>query len=433
MIIRARFVVTMDGPPIEDGAVRVRGERIIEVEKFSDLAGRDEIEDLGEHILLPGLINAHCHLDYTCLRGKIPPPRSFADWIRAINVEKARLSAEEYVASINQGFAEAKQFGTTTIANLTAFPELIARIRDPIQTWWFAELIDVRHRSENSTALSSQPSRRNEIVDRALASLQTTSRIGLAPHAPFTASANLYRCCEDIAERDNFLLTTHLAESREEMQMFHDANGPLYEFLKGIGRDMSDCVRTTPLKAFLRTLEPRRDSSVQALGGVGSEPEAGPPKSFEMTPPWIVAHLNELTESDFDLLAKISQKVSIAHCPRSHAYFGHSDFQFETMRELGFNICIGTDSLASNQDLSLFAEMRKFQDRFDFESEKVLEMVTVNPARALKQSDRIGKIRANFLADMIALPFTKPPNIFETILNFVGKVPWIMLHGKISP
>src|SRR4026209_2828289 len=159
MIIRARHVVTMDGPPIEDGAVRVRGQRIIEVVKFSDLTGADEIVDLGEHILLPGLINAHCHLDYTCLRGKIPPPQSFSDWIRAINAEKAKLSAEDYVASINQGFAEAKQFGTTTIANLTAFPKLIAQIQDPIRTWWFAELIDVRQQPENSTALSSQAPR----------------------------------------------------------------------------------------------------------------------------------------------------------------------------------------------------------------------------------------------------------------------------------
>jgi imidazolonepropionase-like amidohydrolase len=60
-------------------------------------------------------------------------------------------------------------------------------------------------------------------------------------------------------------------------------------------------------------------------------------------------------------------------------------------------------------------------------------MVTINPARALKQGDHLGKIRRFFLADMIALPFTKSPNIFETILNFVGKVPWIMLHGKIIP
>jgi Cytosine deaminase and related metal-dependent hydrolases len=168
MIVRARVVVTMDGPPIENGAVRVRGERIIEVGKFSDLADTDEIADLGDHILLPGLINAHCHLDYTCLRGKIAPPQSFADWIRAINGEKAKLSAEDYVASINQGFAKAKQFGTTTIANLTAFPELIAQVQEPIRTWWFAELIDVRQRLQNSTALSSHVSRRNEIVDRAL-------------------------------------------------------------------------------------------------------------------------------------------------------------------------------------------------------------------------------------------------------------------------
>jgi imidazolonepropionase-like amidohydrolase len=77
--------------------------------------------------------------------------------------------------------------------------------------------------------------------------------------------------------------------------------------------------------------------------------------------------------------------------------------------------------------------MRKFNDRFHFEPQTVLEMVTINPARALKQCDRLGRIRSNFLADMIALPFIKSSNIFETILNFVGEVPWIMLQGKVNP
>jgi cytosine/adenosine deaminase-related metal-dependent hydrolase len=418
MIVRARVVVTMDGPPIENGAVRVRGEQILEVGKFLDLAGTDEMIDLGDHILLPGLINAHCHLDYTCLHGKISPPQSFADWIRAINAEKAKLSVEDYLASINQGFAEAKRFGTTTVANLTAFPELIAQVRDPIRTWWFAELIDVRQRLENSTALSNHISKSNEIVDRTLESLKTTDRKGLAPHALFTASVDLYRFCTDIAEADNFLLTTHLAESREEMQMFRDGNGPLYDFLKEIGRDMNDCGGTTPLQLFFRDLYVSRRDPSTSLG---------------MTTPWIIAHLNELTESDFDLLAKIPKEFSVVHCPRSHAYFGHSDFQFERLRDLGFKTCLGTDSLASNDDLSLFAEMRKFRDRFHFEPQKIIEMVTINPARALKQGDRLGKIRPNFLADIVALPFTSSSNIFETILNFVGKVPWIMLHGKVSP
>src|SRR6266516_5993158 len=134
MILRARVVVTMDGAPIENGAVAISGNRIIDVGKFPGVSARhsgQEIIDLGEQALLPGLINAHCHLDYTCLRGKIPSRKSFADWIRAINAEKAKLSERDYLASITEGFAEAKRFGTTTVANLAAFPELVAQVRSP--------------------------------------------------------------------------------------------------------------------------------------------------------------------------------------------------------------------------------------------------------------------------------------------------------------
>src|SRR5438094_10441541 len=136
MIIRARTVVTMDGVPIENGAVAVSGNQIVDVGQFDQIKrdNAEQIVDLGEQALLPGLINAHCHLDYSCLRGKIPPQKSFADWIRAINAEKAKLSPKDYLSSINEGFAEAKRFGTTTIANLTAFPDLIPQIHAPICT-----------------------------------------------------------------------------------------------------------------------------------------------------------------------------------------------------------------------------------------------------------------------------------------------------------
>ena len=129
MIIRARIVVTMHGAPIENGAVAVSANRIVDVGRFDDVKARNagNTLDLGEQALLPGLINAHCHLDYTCLRGKIPPQKSFTDWIRAINAAKSELSAKDYFASINDGFEEAKRFGTTAIANLTAFPELIPK------------------------------------------------------------------------------------------------------------------------------------------------------------------------------------------------------------------------------------------------------------------------------------------------------------------
>ena len=175
--------------------------------------------DLGEQILLPGLINAHCHLDYTLLRGQIPPQDSFTDWIRAINTEKAKLTAKDYLASINEGFAEAQSFGTTTIVNLTAFPELIAEIEEPIRTWWFGELIDVRN-----------PDQARKIVDRAVESLRCANRWGLAPHAPFTVSAQLFSAASDVSSKHNVPITTHVAESHEEMQMFRDADGPLFRF-----------------------------------------------------------------------------------------------------------------------------------------------------------------------------------------------------------
>jgi len=400
MIVRARTIVTMDGPPVENGAVVVSGDRVVDVGEFGEIKARSsgDVIDLGERVLLPGLVNAHCHLDYTCLRGKIPPQKSFADWIRAINAEKAKLAAADYLASITEGFAEAKRFGTTTVANLTAFPELIAQIHPPIRTWWFAELIDVR-----------SPELANELVDRSIQSLKSAQNSGLAPHALFTASANLYRRCEGFARNRNILLTTHLAESREEMSMFRDGSGPLYEFMETIGRDMSDCGGGTPLQKFL-----------------GRPGGASPPSE------WIVAHLNELTESDFELLEGTTGKFHVVHSPRSHGYFGHSQFPFKKLHALGFNICVGTDSLASNQNLNLFAEMRAFQDaESGISPDKILEMVTVNPAIALHQENALGRIRPGFCADLISIPCNRDGNIFDQIIAFEDPVDWMMVNGKM--
>ena len=411
MIIRARMVVTMDGAPIENGAVAVSGNRIVDVGRFDDIKTRNagNAVDLGEQVLLPGLINAHCHLDYTCLRGKIPPQKSFTDWIRVINTEKSELSPKDYVASINDGFEEAKRFGTSAIANLTGFPELIPRVQPPIRTSWFAELIDIR-----------APERANELVDAAIESLgrarpelvlseaEGGAPWGLAPHALFTASSNLFRRCEEIAQQEHILLTTHLAESREEMEMFRDASGPLYEFMQSIGRPMDDCGNETPLGLF-----------VGAPGG-------------RALPQWIVAHLNELTERDFELLERSNSKFHIVHCPRSHNYFGHSPFAFDRLRSLAFNICLGTDSLASNESLSLFAEMRAFQKNFPRVSpEEILRMATVNSARALRYENALGQIRPGFGADLIAVPCSTSSDIFEQIIECDAPVSWAMVNGNV--
>ena len=403
MIIRARIVVTMDGAPIENGAVAVSGHRIVDVGRFDEIKARNAGNnlDLGEQVLLPGLINAHCHLDYTCLRGKIPPTKSFTDWIRAINAEKSELSPTDYLASINDGFEEAKRFGTTAIANLTAFPELTSQVQPRIRSWWFAELIDIR-----------APERANELVDAAIESLGRArppgAPWGLAPHALFTASKDLFQLCVKIAQREHILLTTHLAESKEEMKMFRVGAGPLYELIRSIGRPMKDCGNETPLELFLGALGDR------AL------------------PQWIIAHLNELTENDFDLLERSNSKFHVVHCPLSHKYFGHSLFAFERLRSLGFNICLGTDSLASNESLSLFAEMRAFRKSFPRVSpQEILQMVTVNPARALRCENALGQIRPGFEADFIAIPSSDSTDVFERIIAYDAPVSWSMVNGNM--
>jgi len=398
MIIRARIVATMDGAPIENGAVAVSGNQIVDVGRFDDIKTRNagKTVDLGDQVLLPGLINAHCHLDYTCLRGKISPQKSFTDWIRAINAEKSELSPKDYLATINDGFEEAKRFGTTAIANLTAFPELISQVQPPIRTWWFAELIDIR-----------APERTNELIDSAIEALKQTTRWGLAPHALFTASKDLFCRCEEIAQREHILLTTHLAESREEVEMFRAASGPLYEFIKSIGRAMDDCGNETPLGLFV-----------------------GAP-SGRALPHWIVAHLNELSERDFDLVERSNSKFHVVHCPRSHNYFGHSPFAFDRLRSFGLNICLGTDSLASNENLSLFAEMRAFQKNFPrVLPEEIFRMVTLNPARALRQENALGQIRTGFGADLIAVPCSGSTDIFEQIIACDAPVSWLMVNGN---
>ncbi|HEY6205564.1 MAG TPA: amidohydrolase family protein [Chthoniobacterales bacterium] len=417
MILRARVVVTMDGPPIADGAVAISGDRVVDIGRFGKIKVQHsgEIVDLGERALLPGLINSHCHLDYSCLRGKILRPKSFSEWIRAINAERAELSEADYLESIQAGFTEAKKFGTTTIANLTGVPQLISQLEPPIRAWWFAELIDVR-----------QPGRANQIVDLAVESLGRAQPLGaplqwgLAPHALYTASADLFRRCEEIARRDEVLLTTHLAESREEMEMFRDASGALYEFLKEIGRSMSDCGGRTPIEVFLgRGGSPNRSEPDWHLRAIG------------VNRSYLLVHANELETGDFDLLNESASNISIVHCPRSHAYFGHARFQFERLRDVGCNICLGTDSLASNSDLSLFAEMRQFRNMFPSVSrEEILRMVTVNAARALRQESHLGKICARAQADFVAVPIGHG-DLFEEIIAFEGE-PWVMVGGAMA-
>lgn len=392
MIIRARAVVTMNGPPLEDGAVVVTGERIRAAGKWVEMrSAGGEVIDLGDSILLPGLINAHCHLEYTMLRGALPRrPASFTDWIKCINAQKAALGPDDYGAAMAEGLAEAMAFGTTTIADLEGNAPSLPGGDDgalpaSARVWRFAEMIDVRR------AVSAEEM------------LKTAT--GLAPHAPFTASPELYAETTRLSREHDRRWTTHLAESRDEMEMFCDGRGPLFDFLQGLGRGMDDCGGRTPLRLMLdRGLLDERS---------------------------IVAHLNEVEQSDFALLAN-APRFPIVHCPRSHVFLGHSPFALERLRALGYPISLATDSLASNEDLSLFSEMQEAARVWPgLAPGELLEMVTIHPACALGRDKELGRIAPGFFADLVAIPghFANSDTLAE-IVGYEGKVGWLMVAGR---
>jgi cytosine/adenosine deaminase-related metal-dependent hydrolase len=406
MLIRANTVLPICSPPLEAGAVRVVGAQITEIDESDALPPLpgEEVLELGEAVLLPGLINAHCHLDYSTLRNAVKPQASFTEWVQRLNSIKRQLSSEDILDAIGRGYAESQYFGTTTVCSMAAFPDLLPRLGPaPLRTWWFYEMIDVRHR------ITSE-----ELVAGALRFFDQNAdplvRFGLNPHAPYTASLLLYRLAQACAERSDMCVTTHVAESQEETDMFVQARGPLYEFLAGLGRPMHDCGHDTPFGWLWR------NGAIRAR--------------------WLLAHLNDLADSDFALLNALppEQLPSVVHCPGSHRYFGHPEFPFARLAALGVNLCVGTDSLASTDSLSLLGELRRVQEsQPGLGADALLRTVTLAPAKALGQAGRLGCIARDAFADLIAIPYDGPPEgAAAACVAHTAHVPWMMLDGKVT-
>ncbi len=405
MILRARTLVPMCGPPLEDAAVVVREGRVADCGPVREIEARHGPADLdlGEQVLLPGLINAHCHLDYTMMRKSIRAPKSFADWVQRINALKRTLDLDDYRKAVEDGLSEARHWGTTSLLNIESYPELLVRLAPPaIRVWWYYEMIDLRLRLPT-----------DELIAGALAFFDGREGwlggFGLSPHAPYTASEGLYRLSRECAEKTGMPVTTHLAESREETAMFRERSGPLFHFLESLGRDMSDC---------------GEQSAFGRLSDHGA-----------LDPGTLFAHMNELSDDDFARLGgpPWRDRLQVAHCPRSHAYFGHAPFPYRRLCATGATVSLGTDSLASCDSLNLFAEMRHFRDTHpDLPAREILAMVTLHPARALRLDGELGRIAPGALADLIALPFTgNAAGVYNSVLAHEDPVRWLMVHGQI--
>jgi aminodeoxyfutalosine deaminase len=401
---RCRTLVTMDGEPIADGAFLIEKNRFVRTGTSKTVLGDygGKIVDLGEVAVLPGLINAHCHLDYTLMRGAILPAHSFSQWVGRINALKRSLSDSDYLNSMIEGFAELQKNGVTTVLDIVANPQVFPLLpTPPIRAWYFLELIDVRPRPWNDESafgswlfFSKHPN--------------ALGGVGLSPHAPYTASTHLYQLSRECSRLFNMPVTTHLSESSEEFDMFSRADGELYQFLKKIGRPMDDCGKISPLRHLL-------------LNGL-------------IDSRCIVVHLNEVDDLDLELLATPAWRtLNIVHCPKSHRFLHHNRFPLESLRERGLNVAIGTDSLASNDSLNLFSELRTVRKNYpSLSSEDALQMSTVCAAKALGKESELGRIAPGYLADAISVPFSGGPSeVYDEILANRKPIEWMMVDGEV--
>jgi cytosine/adenosine deaminase-related metal-dependent hydrolase len=375
-LFRARTVVPVIRSPIEDGGVAVRDGKILAIGMWNDLIREYSaaiIEDLGECILLPGFINAHCHLDYTMMRGALAGEKSFSAWIQRLNAIRRSLDQADYLAAISAGIDELRMWGCTTVLNIESFPEIIPLLPTPaIRVINFLEVMDIRSRLNSEEALAGA-------INFSGQAPRGSGGVGISPHAPYTASRQLYDLVRIFAGKYALPICTHLAESDEEISMFTRGDGPLHDFLRSIGRPMEDCRGVTP---------------VQALLSDGLLPEGS-----------LLVHMNFLDGEDRSLLRRLAGSYPVIHCPRTHAFFSRPRFDLGFFRDAGIPVLLGTDSLASNQDLNMFAELRAMRDSFpDLDPAEILAMATIRPAAAIGHAGLLGELSPGAVADFLAIP-----------------------------
>lgn len=414
LILRARIVLPVTAPPVENGVVLIFRDRIAVVGAWKDLpaelksAAGSKIVDLGDAILLPGLVNAHCHLDYTGMAGLWPPQKKFTDWIPRMLAAKAEWSYSDYARSWISGAKMLLQSGTTTVADIEAAPELLPEVWDstPLRVISFLEMTGVRSKRDPA-----------EILHNAMEKLESIPHprcaAALSPHAPYSTSPALLRLCAEAARDRKLPIAVHVAESEQEFEMFTRARGEMFDWLKRNDRDNSDCGLGSPVSHLDRAGLLRENL--------------------------LAIHANYLDDSDFALLN--GRGVSIVHCPRSHAYFQHREFSLEKLLNAGINVCLGTDSLATiaktdKQDLELnmFQEMQTLARlRPSLPPATILKMATANGARALGLRGQIGELSGNAFADLISIPYSGDTSNAETaVVNHSGPLRASIINGHWS-
>lgn len=382
------------GPRVlRGGALLVEGGRLRRVATTPGEVRRAAREagartDLGEGLLSTGLVNAHAHLELSGLAGALPRGPDFAGWVRALLDARAARSARDLERDVRQGAERCLRSGATWVGDIDSCGRTLAGLtRHPLRVRVHRELLDAGDPARTSVALAR--------VARALP--RRAGRLeGLAPHAPFSVSAELMQQAARIASRRSVPVTVHWSETPAEVEWLERGEGPLARMLgpspRCSGLDLLD--RAGLLGPALSLVH-------------GNHPRRGEPERIAVA------------------------GASLVHCPGSHRWFERARFPLERYLSAGVSMALGTDSLASNEDLDLAREMALLRETHPaLDAATVWDWATRGGARALGVADRAGELAVGRPADVVLWQLSERGDPLEALTRAEARVRGVWIAGR---
>jgi aminodeoxyfutalosine deaminase len=371
-VLKARYVFPVAAGPIAGGRLAVSGNRIVAV---GESVPEGPQRDLGNVAILPGLVNAHTHLEFSDLTSPIGRPGMLLpDWIGLV-VARRRVASETGPPAVTQGLRESLAAGTVAVGEIATSDWRVDRRHAAEQhanvVMFHESIAPVRDRIADAVAAA----------EKFLLSGQTLAQIrpALSPHAPYTVHPELLAKLVDLGQRFQVPLAMHLAESREEIELLQTGSGAFRELLER-----------------LQSWDPRADARYpRALDYL---------EQLARAPHALVIHGNYLDQAELDFLADRANTMAVVYCPRTHHFFDHPPYPLARMLAMNITMALGTDSRASNPDLSLFDEMRFVaQNHRQVKPSKTLELGTIAGTRALGLDQQMGTLEPGKLANFVVV------------------------------
>jgi cytosine/adenosine deaminase-related metal-dependent hydrolase len=404
--LRGQWLLPMSGPPIRSGWVRIRAGLIAAIGRGPPPGSPTECVDLGDVILLPGLVNAHTHLEFSALEAPLDASGGLPGWIARVVAARRGRHADDAAAletseGIQRGLSESAAAGVTAIGEI-ATATLTGRYAGPgPAVRVFREGLGLR-----SPALKSVPGSVSADLDRLARSGLAG---GISPHAPYSVASLLGRRLIEAACRRHVPVAMHLCESREEEQLLRTGEGPFRHLLEELGAwDPASPPTLLPPAAWISLLARARRGIVVHATHISHDPEA----------------LVRLTRH--------RDRLAVAVCPRTARRIADTLPPVRLLIAAGLRVAIGTDSRASNPDLSVLAECRSLVDAGLISPAESLRMVTLDGAWALGLEHRCGCLAVGRPADIAILrPADPAADPWAAALDPATAISGTIRHGRL--